>query len=357
VARRPSDRDQRSRAVNLQDIADRAGVSLATASRVLGNGSRRVSGELIERVTRAADDLGYSANLPARTVATGRSDIVGVLVHDISDPYFSTIATAVVQRADQHAAVVSIGNAFGDAGREHAYVAMMRSMRARAVIIAGSRTDDVQDQRALCDELDVFQRGGGRAVCIGQPLPGIDTVAPENEAGAQALAAALVAAGHRSFAVLAGPLQLRTAQDRLTGFRAGLAAAGVNLEDGDVITGEFNRDGGYEAVSTLLTRSAPLPRCVFAVNDVMAVGALARLRTAGLSVPGDVAVAGFDDIITLRDVWPRLTTVRLPLTEMGEMAGRLALDQERGEAPRLLPVPGEVILRESTALANGSVAS
>ncbi len=103
--------------------------------------------------------------------------------------------------------------------------------------------------------------------------------------------------------------------------------------------------------STLLTRSAPLPRCVFAVNDVMAVGALARLRTAGLSVPGDVAVAGFDDIITLRDVWPRLTTVRLPLTAMGEMAGRLALDQEQDEAPRLLPVPGEVILRESTALA------
>ena len=357
MARTPSDRDQRSRAVNLQDIADRAGVSLATASRVLGNGSRRVSSELIERVTRAADDLGYSANLPARTVATGRSDIVGVLVHDISDPYFSTIATAVVQRADQHAAVVSIGNAFGDAGREYAYVAMMRSMRARAVIIAGSRTDDDQRQRALCHELEVFQRGGGRAVCIGQPLPGIDTVAPENEAGARALAAALVAAGHRSFAVLAGPTYLRTAQDRLTGFRAGLEAAGVSLQDGDVITGEFNRDGGYEAVSTLLTRSAPLPRCVFAVNDVMAVGALARLRTAGLSVPGDVAVAGFDDISTLRDVWPRLTTVRLPLTEMGEMAGRLALDQEQDEAPRLLPVPGEVILRESTALANGSVAS
>jgi len=324
VTRRPSDREQSSRAVNLQDIADRAGVSLATASRVLGNGSRRVTDELIERVTRAAADLGYSANLPARTVATGHSDIVGVLVHDISDPYFSTIATAVVQRADQHAAVVSIGNAFGDARRELAYVAMMRSMRARAVVVAGSRSDDRDGHQALCDELEAFQRGGGRAVCIGQPLPGIDTVAPENEAGARALGVALAAAG---------------------------------LHSDDVISGEFNRDGGYEALSTLLSRSAPLPRCVFAVNDVMAVGALARLRTAGLDVPGDVAVAGFDDIVTLRDVWPRLTTVRLPLEAMGEMAGRLALDQLRDEAPRLLPVPGEVILRESTALAAGSVAS
>jgi LacI family transcriptional regulator len=351
VSRRTPDRDQPLRAVKLQDIADRAGVSLATASRVLGNGSRRVSGELIERVTRAAAELGYSANLPARTVATGYSDIVGVLVHDISDPYFSTIAAAVVGVADRHGAVVSIGNAFGEAGREHAYVAMMRSMRARAVIIAGSRSDDRAGHRALSDELEAFQRGGGRAVCIGQPLLGIDTVAPENEAGAEALAAALVALGHRSFAVLAGPEHLHTARDRLRGFRTGLERAGITLEERNVIFGEFNRDGGYEAVATLLSRGAPLPRCVFAVNDVMAVGAIACLRTAGLELPGDVAVAGFDDIVTLRDVWPRLTTVRLPLEAMGEMVGRLALDQDRDEAPRLLRVAGEVILRESTALA------
>jgi len=357
VALSPSDRDQPARAVNLQDIADHAGVSLATASRVLGNGSRRVGEELIERVTRAATELGYSANLPARTVATGHSNIVGVLVHDISDPYFSTIAVAVARRADQHAAIVSIGNAFGDAGREHAYVSMMRSMRARAVVIAGSRSDNHNSHQALRDELEAFERGGGRAVCIGQPLLGIDTVAPENEVGAQALATTLVAAGHRSFAVLAGPPHLHTAQDRLRGFRAGLEQAGITLQERDVITGEFNRDGGYEALATLLSRGAPLPRCVFAVNDVMAVGALACLHTAGLDVPGDVAVAGFDDIVTLRDVSPRLTTVRLPLELMGEMVGRLALDQEQDEAPRLLRVPGEVILRESTALPADRVAS
>lgn len=350
VTRRPTDRHQPSRAVNLQDIADRAGVSLATASRVLGNGSRRVTDELVERVTHAARELGYTANLPARTVATGHSNIVGVLVNGISDPYFSTIAAAVVRVADRHGAVVSIGDAFGDVDRECAYVAMMRSMRARAVVIAGSRRDDGDGNLALSDELEAFQRGGGRAVCIGQPLLGIDTVAPENEAGAEALAAALVAAGHRSFAVLAGPPHLHTARDRLRGFRAGLEKAGLRLEERDVIAGEFNRDGGYEAVATLLSRGTPLPRCVFAVNDVMAVGALACLRTAGLELPGDVAVAGFDDIVTLRDVWPRLTTVRLPLEAMGEMVGRLALDQERDEAPRLLRVPGEVILRESTAL-------
>ena len=339
--------------MKLQDIADRAGVSLATASRVLGNGTRRVTGELSERVNRAAAELGYSTNLPARSLATGHSEIVGLLVHDISDPYFSTIANAVVHRADRHAAVVSIANAFGEAQREYAYVSLMRSMRARALIIAGSRSDDQQGHRALADELAAFQRGGGRAVCIGQPLPGIDTVAPENEAGARALAAALASAGHRSFGVLAGPPHLRTARDRLEGFRKGLDAAAIELRTEDVINGAFNRDGGYEAVSSLLARSEPLPRCIFAVNDVMAVGALARLRAAGVRVPDDVAVAGFDDIVTLRDVTPTLTTVRLPLEEMGDMAGRLVLDQHHAGDPRVLPIPGEVILRGSTALNTG----
>jgi LacI family transcriptional regulator len=101
-------------------------------------------------------------------------------------------------------------------------------------------------------------------------------------------------------------------------------------------------------MSTVLARGAPLPDCVFAVNDVMAVGALARLRAAGLSVPGDVAVAGFDDIVTLRDVFPPLTTVRLPLTRMGEMAASLVLNGEPSDQPRVIPVPGEVVLREST---------
>jgi LacI family transcriptional regulator len=110
----------------------------------------------------------------------------------------------------------------------------------------------------------------------------------------------------------------------------------------------FTRDGGYEAMSAILASGGELPDCVFAVNDVMAVGALARLRSAGLSVPGDVAVAGFDDISTLRDVTPPLTTVRLPLTRMGEMAASLVLTDRPPGLPRVVPVPGEVITRDST---------
>jgi LacI family transcriptional regulator len=151
--------------------------------------------------------------------------------------------------------------------------------------------------------------------------------------------------------VLAGPPGLLTARERLDGFRAGLAAWSVPLDQARVIHGPFSRDGGYEAMSAILAAGEPRPDCVFAVTDVMALGALARLRAGGLQVPADMALAGFDDIATLRDVYPPLTTVRLPLKRMGEMAARLVLSQANGAAqdqPRVIPVPGEVILRDST---------
>ena len=171
---------------------------------------------------------------------------------------------------------------------------------------------------------------------------------PPNSAGAEALGKALVVQGHRRFAVLAGPASLLTAQDRVAGFVGGLAAWSVSVEPRLVVHGAFTRDGGYEAMSTVLATGGPRPDCVFAVNDVMAVGALARLRAEGLSVPDDVGLAGFDDISTLRDVYPPLTTVRLPLARMGEMAARLVLTHASAGRPRVVPVPGEVILRKST---------
>jgi LacI family transcriptional regulator len=339
--------DARTR-VTLQDVADRAGVSITTASRVVNGGSRRVGAHLARRVHQAVDELGYTANLQARAVATGRSSMVGVVVHDIADPYFSSIAAGLIEAAGAREMLVCLSAAPASEAAEREYVALMRAQRARAVILVGSRTDDAAARAALGEEIAAFTRQGGRAVCVGQPLLGVDTIVPENAAGADALARALVALGHRRFAVLAGPRGLLTAQDRVAGFRAGLAAWSIGLRPAEVAHGAFTRDGGYEAMSSILAAGGPLPDCVFAVNDVMAVGALARLRAAGISVPGGVAVAGFDDILTLRDVTPPLTTVRLPLKRMGEMAASLVLADGEPGRPRVVPVPGEVIVRDST---------
>jgi LacI family transcriptional regulator, galactose operon repressor len=333
--------------VTLQDVADLAGVSLTTASRVLSDGRRRVGSQLADRVNQAAAELGYTANLQARAVATGQSNMVGVVVHDIADPYFSSIAAGLIEVAHPRQLLVCLSSTPGEDG-EREYVSLMRAQRARAVIIIGSRSAGSAALAGLRAEIAAFIGSGGRAACIGQDQLGIDTILPENAAGAQALARALVTQGHRRFAVLAGPRELLTARDRLDGFRAGLADWSVNLAESDVVHGAFTRDGGYEAMSAILASDGPPPDCVFAVNDVMAVGALARLRAAGISVPVDLGLAGFDDISTLRDVYPPLTTVRLPLTRMGELAASLIFTDVLPSKPRVIPVPGEVILREST---------
>ena len=349
--------------VTLQDVADVAGVSLTTASRVVNEGARRVGPGLAQRVNQAVAELGYTANLQARAVATGQSTMIGVVVHDIADPYFSSIAAGLIEAAEARQLLVCMSSTAATEVAEREYVALMRAQRARAVILIGSRTDDTAAREALRAEIAAFTGSGGRAVAVGQDLLGVDTVLPENAAGAEALARAMVAVGHRRFAVLAGPRGLLTARDRLDGFRAGLAAWNVPLEAAQVVHGPFTRDGGYEAMSAVLAAAGPeqaaLPDCVFAVTDVMAMGALARLRAGGLAVPADIALAGFDDIGTLRDVYPPLTTVRLPLKRMGEMAAGLILAEPPGPAPgppgpapeqqpRVVPVPGEVILREST---------
>ncbi len=340
--------DPISSRVTLQDVADRAGVSLTTASRVLSDGPRRVGSQLASRVHQAVDELGYTANLQARAVATGQSSMVGVVVHDIADPYFASIAAGLMDVANPLQLLVCLSSTSQREAGERAYVALMRAQRARAVIIVGSRSDDRAMLANLRAEIAGFTRSGGHVACVGQDLLGIDTILPENAAGAEALARALVVQGHRTFAVLAGPPDLLTAQDRLAGFLAGLAAHQVSVDPRSVVHGAFTRDGGYEAMSTVLATDGDRPDCVFAVNDVMAVGALARARAAGLSVPDDIGLAGFDDITTLRDVYPPLTTVRLPLARMGAMAARLVLTETNADRPRVLPVPGEVILRDST---------
>jgi LacI family transcriptional regulator len=377
VAQRRKRVDQAGARVTLQDVADHADVSLTTASRVVNDGPRQVGQALADRVRKAVAELGYTADLQARAVATGHSALVGVIVHDISDPYFSSIAAGVIEVARSRQLLAAMSSTPADRGggavpgavaeaAEREYVALMRAQRARAVILIGSRSDDAAATKALRAEVAAFTAAGGRAACVGQDLLGVDTIQPENRAGAEALAKALAAQGHRSFAVLAGPRGLITARDRLDGFRDGLTAWSVELDPARVIHCPFSRDGGYEGMSAILAAGAPLPDCVFAVTDVMAVGALARLRAAGFTVPEQIAVAGFDDISTLRDVYPPLTTVRLPLKRMGEMAAGLVLDdQDGGPGPRtggpgtsrpgtgngrarVLPVPGEVILREST---------
>jgi LacI family transcriptional regulator len=294
----------------------------------------------------AAAQMDYRPNAAAQAVARGRTNAIGLIVHDITDPYFAAVAAAVLEAAEAKGITTTVADTRRQPGREAALIADLHEQRVRAVIIAGSRTTDKAVQRLVQREVEAFTASGGKLVMISEPQPDVSTVTVENKAASRELARRLVDLGHREFAVLAGPSQVRTSSDRVAGFRRGLADCGIELPRQRVFVSGFHRDGGYAAANDWAD-SGSRATCLFAVNDVMAVGAMAALRGRGLALPGDVSVAGFDDIPSMRDFTPSLTTVRIPLASLGAEAVRLVLRPDDGSAV-VTTYAGEVVLRDST---------
>ncbi|HZM78583.1 MAG TPA: LacI family DNA-binding transcriptional regulator [Candidatus Limnocylindrales bacterium] len=317
----------------LQQVAEAAGVSLATASRVLhGSGGRRVAAPLAERVTSAAARLRYVAHAPAQSLARSRSTVVGLLVHDIADPYFAAIAAGAMRVARDHNLMVLVANTFRDPALEADYLSRLRAQRARAVLLAGSAFTGHSFQ----EELGAFADSGGRVVAIGGHGTNFDTVSVDNFGGGRQAAEHLAALGHREVGVITGPSTLASVQARLSGF-------GAVLEPRIVVEGDFTREGGRLSALELLDQG-PGVTAIFALNDLMAVGALAALRELGLQ---EVSVVGFDDLPVAVDVTPALTTVRLDLMAIGANAMELVLDDEH-EPGRTVAAPASLVVRGST---------
>lgn len=329
-------------AVTLSQVAREAGVSLATASRVLNGSDRRPAEHIAERVRDAAESLGYVANAQAQALARSTTGLVGLVVHDIADPYFSSIAKGVQRRAraDRHQLLL----AATDGTDQLDAVAAFASHRTDAIIMAGSRRREI-DPRLLA-ELTRYQKNGGRVVTIGQAwLEGAGAVTIDNRSAGDDLTDMLIGTGRTRFAFLGGPDELASAAERRAGFRAALERAGLEAEA--EVTEDFNSQGGYEAARALVDRlgaDAVRGLTVVVGNDVMALGAIAGFRHAGLVVPDDLRVAGFDDIPNLRDFSPGLTTVRFPLEQIGETAADIALSHDQ---VRIEHVVGEIVRRES----------
>ncbi|MEV0644671.1 LacI family DNA-binding transcriptional regulator [Phytomonospora sp. NPDC050363] len=334
------------RQARLADVAALAGVSPATASRVLNGSPHRVTKTLHERVLAAARELRYTPNAQAQALARKTSGTIALLLHDVADPYFAAIAGGVLSAADARGVRVLIADTGSDPRAKAGHLAALRTHRPRAAILVGSRTTDAEAEAELAAELDELRAGGANVVSVGQPgLPGA-VVRPDNHAGARRLAEYLTAAGHRTFGVVAGPPTLLTVGERLAGFTEGLAAAGITLDQGAVRHADFSRDGGYEAGRDFDTAAT----AVFVTGDVMATGFCTALRERGIAVPGDVSVAGFDDVPVVADLSPALTTVRLPLSDMGSRALSLALD---GPADTVVEAVAELVVRDSVVELNG----
>ncbi|MBB2944150.1 LacI family transcriptional regulator [Actinoplanes lutulentus] len=333
-------------AVTLADVARLAGVSPATVSRVINDSAKRVNDDLRERVLAAVAHLHYVPNAHAQNVARPRQSAVGVIVHDVSDPYFAEITRGLQRQAWDHDRLLVICNSYRDPERELAYVALLRAQQVHALILAGSGYHDDDFTDRLNAELSAYQHAGGRVAVIGRHRLVGSAVLPANEAGAHALGLRILGLGHRRVGVIAGPRTLTTTTDRLTGFRRAFTDLGVPLPAHRVVHADFTRDGGMTAATTLLDTD-PTLTALITLNDSMAVGALATLRDRGVRVPDDISVTGFDDMPIARDVTPPLTTVRLPLVEMGERAMALALGDD--PLPRTEPAEATIAWRSSCA--------
>jgi LacI family transcriptional regulator len=371
--------------VTLADVATRAGVSAATVSRVL-SGNYPVAGATRTRVLRAVEELQYVVNGPASALAASTSDLVGVLVNDIADPFFGIIASAVQGEMGESAAIGTGGrklavvcNTGGSPESELTYLTHLQRQRAAAVVLTGSAVDDEKHSAALATRLRRLASGGKRIVLCGRPplapeqdapheestrrapreeRPGADpadgivTVAFDNRGGSRRLTEHLLGLGHRRIGYVAGPAERTTTRDRLAGHRIALGArASELLEDAEEFTvygGAYDRSSGYDGALELLRR-VPSMTAVRAANDTVALGICAALRDQGLRIPEDISVAGFDDLPFSADASPALTTVRIPLHDAGARAGRLALGQETPPPGGVATVRCELMVRDSTA--------
>ncbi|MFE5774591.1 LacI family DNA-binding transcriptional regulator [Brachybacterium sp. NPDC056505] len=347
-------------AVRLTDVARDAGVSLATASRVL-NGSDRVPGkDVAERVQRSAAKLGYVTNAQAQALARSRSGLIGLVVHDISDPYFGEIARQIQTRVFASGTQVLLTQTDRDAETESRAIRALIAQRVDALVIVGSSSYGASSDETLTAMLEGFARNGGLVVGIGQS-PGVGRTIDVGDAdGARALATALVVEGHRRFAVVGAHGPVPAAAHRTGGFLAGLAEAGLEAELS--VEATLDRQGGHELARRVAehlqkggARDSAAPLCVFAPADVMALGAIGELRRQGLRVPQDVAVAGFGGVPAGLDASPTLSTLALPLEQIADTAvGWVLGEAEEGPETEqtVWTAPGETALRESTATAS-----
>ncbi len=340
----PPGRVHRTSAVTIRDVAREAGVSVATVSRAL-NDLERVTDVTRARVRKVAERLGYAPHGGARSLITRRTGTLGVLLPDLYGEFFSEVIRGIDQTAQKHGFHMLVASSHSDAREIAAAVGNMRG-RVDGFVVMSPDTAARAALAGLARSFPTVIVGGG------SDIGPFTTLSVNNYDGAAAMMHHLLGLGHRRIAFVRGPAGNVEANDRLRAVREVAASyPDCTLQE---LAGDFRQESGFDAVRPLLhdthDRPGERPDAIFAANDAMAIGVLGALHEAGVRVPDDVAVVGFDDTPIARFLLPPLTTVRVPIAELGEQAALRLIDALRG-GPALIEyhavLPTSLIIRAS----------
>lgn len=328
----------------IKDVAKLAGVSVATVSRVI-NDSPKASEASRLAVTSAMEELNYHPNANARALAQQTTETIGLIVGDVSDPFFGAMVKAVEQVAYRTGNFLLIGNGYHNEQKERQAIEQLIRHRCAALVVHAKKIPD--------SELISLMKQMPGMVVINRILPGFEQrcVALDDRYGAWLATRHLIQQGHTKIGYLCSNHQISDADDRLQGYYDALTEHGLPVNDRLVTYSEPDESGGEQAMTELLGRGKHFS-AVACYNDSMAAGAMGVLNDNGIDVPKEISLIGFDDVLISRYVRPRLTTVRYPIITMAEQAAELALAlAEKRELPEITHMFSPTLVRRHSVIA------
>jgi LacI family transcriptional regulator len=328
--------------VTIREVAERAGVSTMTVSRVL-NESQRVQPETRRKVEQVIAELGYVPNGLARGLSSQKTGVLALIVPDVANPFFTKMVRGAENVAWHNGYRAILCNTERDLNREKAYIEDMLAQRVEGLLLAPT-SDQSRHHLSLLEQHKV------PVVLLDRSIEGVDydLVQGDNLNGAYRIVQHLIGLGHRRIAMISGPLDISTSRDRLKGYQQALEVKGIPYEQELIIQTEVDQAGGYQAAKQLL-QFKERPSAVFAVNNLAAVGIVQAVRESGLDIPKDLALVCFDDIEFASVICPFLTVMAQPAESFGTLALQLLLERMAGRATerRQVTLAAELIVRES----------
>lgn len=331
--------------MTIEQIADLAGVSRSTVSRVL-NDHPSVSEKARRRVWKVVNEHGYAPSAAARSLASSRTNVIGLLIPRsaasiFSDPYFPHVIQGITETCTEREYFLMLSMLTGDMEKRF-YHRILRGNHFDGVIMLASTVDD--------PVLPLLIKNGMSFVMIGRHpyFEDINWVDAQNRTGGYIAVSHLIELGHTRIATITGPLDVTAAIDRRDGYKQALLEAGRTVDRDLIVEGDFTQEGGRTAMQQLIAREDP-PTAVFCASDTMATGAIRAIHEAGLNVPDDIAVVGFDDVPAASFSNPPLTTIRQPIYELGATAASELIAQLESDEPSRIQkrLPVELVIRES----------